>query len=83
MPGPLGPVLCIGFRVPNILWQTLKHFSRELSWAQTSYFWRVLSRLHADDCGNGGGMAAAAYLEKRDIVNKGFKSKAYPLKRFC
>ena len=23
------------------MWQILKRFSRELSWAQTSYFWRV------------------------------------------
>ena len=30
-----------GFHIPKI-WQILKRFSRALSWAQTSYFWRVI-----------------------------------------
>ena len=30
----------VGFLITKI-WQIFKHFSRALSWAQTSYFWRV------------------------------------------
>ena len=30
----------MGFLIHKI-WQILKHFSRQLSWAQTSFFWRV------------------------------------------
>ena len=32
----------VGFLIHK-LWQILKYFSRALSWAQTSYFWRVSS----------------------------------------
>ena len=35
----------MGFLIKKI-WQILKYFSRALSWASTSYFWRVYSVLH-------------------------------------
>ena len=31
----------VSLHIPKI-WQILKHFSRALSWAQTSYFWAVI-----------------------------------------